>query len=262
MAGTKSITSRDNPGFKALRLLAKDSREQVRQGRTVIDGLHLVADYRARVGPPELLVVSESGEHHPEVQALLAAHGDVDILQLRDALFAEISGVATPVGLLATIRIPPAATLPITGSAVLLEGIQDAGNVGTILRTAAAAGVRDIVLGAGCAGVWTPRVLRAAQGAHFSLAIRETDDLPGVLNGYPGLSVATLAAGGVGLYELDLAGPVAWIFGNEGAGVSPELAAAARVRTTIPMASGSESLNVAAAAAVCLFEAVRQRKNA
>lgn len=258
----KCIASRDNPSFKALRLLAKDSREQRRQRRTILDGLHLVAEYRTRVGRPELLVVNESGERHPEVQALLAAHEGVELLRLRDALFSEISGVASPVGLLAAIAIPAAATAPPGGSCVVLEGIQDAGNVGAILRTAAAAGVPDIVLGPGCAGAWTLRVLRAAQGAHFGLAIRECDDLVAAVRDFPGLSVATLATGGESLYALDLAGPVAWIFGNEGAGVSAALTSAAKARATIPMASAAESLNVAAAAAVCLFEAARQRKMA
>lgn len=258
----KFITSRDNSAFKSLRLLAKDTREQQRRQRTLLEGVHLVADYRARVGAPELLVVSESGEGHAEVQALLAAHGDVETLRLRDALFGEISSVATPVGVLAVIAVPPAASGALGGSAVLLEGIQDAGNVGTILRTAAAAGIIDIVLGPGCAGAWTPRVLRAAMGAHFSLALRETADLVATARGFAGLSVATLVRGGTPLYELDLAGPVAWIFGNEGAGVSAALAAAAKARATIPMHAASESLNVAGAAAVCLFEAVRQRKTA
>lgn len=259
MTGIKSIVSRDNPTFKSLRLLAKDSREQARQERTVLDGPHLIAEYRERIGAPELLVVSESGAARPEVAALLAAHGAGPTLCLRDALFGEVANVATPVGVLAVIAVPKAATGPVADSCVLLEGIQDAGNVGTILRTAAAAGVRDVLLGPGCAGAWTPRVLRAAQGAHFRLAIREQCDLPAIARGFAGLSVATLAGGGVSLYGLDLAGPVAWIFGNEGAGVSAELAALAKLRATIPMASGSESLNVAAAAAVCLFEALRQR---
>ncbi len=256
----KAIASRDNPTFKALRLLAKDGREQQRLRRAVIDGVHLVAEYRARVGLPLQLVVSESGERHAEVQAVLAAHEGVETLCLRDSLFSEISGAASPVGLLATIAIPDAPTSPLAASCVLLEGIQDAGNVGAILRTAAAAGVRDVVLGPGCAGAWTMRVLRAAQGAHFGLAIREHENLAELTQQYGGLSVATLVSGGTSLYELDLRGPVAWIFGNEGAGVSPTLAAVAKARTTIPMASGSESLNVAAAAAICLFEAVRQRK--
>lgn len=257
----KTIASRDNQSFKALRQLAKDSREQARQGRTVLDGLHLVDEYRTRVGFPELLVVSESGAQYADVQALLAAHDGIEVLCLRDSLFSEISGVASPVGILARVVVPPAATGPLSTSCVLLEGIQDAGNVGTIMRTAAAAGVRDIVLGPGCAGAWTPRVLRAGQGAHFGLSIRECDDLAAVIRDFAGLSVATLAAGGTPLYDLDLSGPVAWIFGNEGAGVSAPLAAAAKAGATIPMAAGSESLNVAAAAAVCLFEAVRQGKN-
>jgi len=256
----KAIASRDNPTFKALRLLAKDSREQQRQQRAIIDGVHLVSEYRARVGLPQSIVVSESGERHPEVQIVLAANEGVDTLRLRDSLFAEISGTPNPVGVLATIEIPASPATPITGSCVLLEGIQDAGNVGTILRTAAAAGVRDIVLGPGCAGAWTMRVLRAAQGAHFGLAIREHEDLAAVVKSYPGLAFATVVSGGTSLYELDLRGPVAWVFGNEGAGVSETLAAAATARATIPMASGSESLNVAAAAAVCMFEALRQRK--
>ena len=207
-------------------------------------------------------MISESGERHPEVQGLLAAHAGVEVVRLRDGLFGEISGVASPVGIVAVIAIPAAPSASLAGSCVLLEGVQDAGNVGAILRTAAAAGVRDIVVGPGCAGAWTPRVLRAAQGAHFGLMIREADDLVAVVCGFAGLSVATLARDAVSLYGLDLAGPVAWIFGNEGAGVSLQLAAAAKARATIPLASGSESLNVAAAAAVCLFEAARQREKA
>ncbi len=255
----KSIASRDNPTFKALRLLAKDGREQQRQRRAVIDGVHLVSEYRARVGLPQLLAVSESGEGNPEIQAALAAHVGVEVLRLRDALFAEISGMPSPVGILATIAIPDVPSEPPQDSCVLLEGIQDAGNVGTLLRTAAAAGVREALLGPGCAGAWTLRVLRAAQGAHFGLAIREHADLAAILKSYDGLSVATVVGGGTPLYELDLRGPVAWIFGNEGAGVSQSLGALAKVRATIPMAADSESLNVAAAAAVCLFEALRQK---
>lgn len=257
----KTVGSRDNPGFKALKELAGDAREQRRQQKTLLDGIHLVEEYRARVGEPEIIVVSESGLGNVEVAAVLAATS-AQVLCLRDALFSAVSSLANSAGLAAVIAIPPAPTAPLTASCVILENVQDAGNVGTILRSAAAAGIRDIVLGPGCAGAWTPRVLRAAQGAHFGLALREADDLVTIVAGFPGLSIATLASGGTPLYELDLRGPVAWIFGNEGAGVSPALAAAAKARATIPMAGESESLNVAAAAAVCLFEAFRQRRSA
>ncbi len=255
----KAISSRDNHTFKALRALAAEPRRQREQQRTLLDGPHLVAAYRQAVGLPELLVVSESGLAKPEVAGILAGCGGVNTLVLRDALFKELSGVASPVGILAIIAIPTAPTGPLRGSCVLLDAIQDAGNVGTILRTAAAAGIGDVILGPGCAGAWTPRVLRAGQGAHFALAIREEADLAALADGYDGKIIATVARGGQSLYAIDLTGNVAWLFGNEGAGLPPSLLDRATVRAQIPMASGSESMNVAAAAAVCLFEAVRQR---
>lgn len=257
----KTIASRDNSTFKALRLLADDGREQRRQGRTVLDGPHLVGEHLSRFGQPEMVLVSESGLQHPEVGELLGRCETGKLVHLKDALFAEISPVATPVGIAAVIAIPAESREPVTDSCVLLENVQDAGNIGSILRSTAAAGVRHVMLGTGCAGAWSPKVLRAAQGAHFSLDLRERADLAAQVMTYPGLTVATVAdPSGNSLYDVDLSGPVAWIFGNEGSGLSPTLAALAKIRATIPLASASESLNVAAAAAVCLFEAARQRR--
>lgn len=254
----KSISSRDNPTFKALQRLATEAREQRRQGRTILDGPHLVAAYLDKVGLPAQVAISETGAAAPEVLGLLDRLGAIDVVQLKDSLFREVSGTATPVGIVAVITIPQPPSSPPAGSCVLLDAVQDAGNVGSILRSAAAAGIIDVALGPGCAGAWTPRVLRAAQGAHFDLRLREQVDLPVLLATYPGTSVAAVAHGGRGLYAIDLSGPVAWLFGNEGAGLAPELAAKASVRAMIPMAVGCESLNVAAAAAICLFEGVRQ----
>ncbi len=256
----KRIESRDNPTFKSLRSLAEDSREQRRQGKTVIVGAHLVEVYRQKIGVPDLLVVSESGLLNGEISALQLANQGCSTLQLRDALFRELSDQATPIGILAVINIPVESDEPPLRSCVLLDAIQDAGNVGSILRSAAAAGISDILLGEGCAGVWTPRVLRAAQGAHFDLSLRERCDLATVVSDYPGITVAAVAAGGESLYDIQLNAPVAWIFGNEGSGISRALVDMARHRVLIPMAAGCESLNVAAAAAVCLFEGVRQRQ--
>ncbi|AJP48225.1 hypothetical protein PG1C_06655 [Rugosibacter aromaticivorans] len=254
------ITSRANPAFKALSALASDPRAPRHEGRTLADGIHLVADCFAHRITVQQLLVSESGQQHPQIAALLAGAGDIECLLLSDTLFREISGVATPTGIAAVIYIPQASQGDIAGDVVMLDAIQDAGNVGTILRTAAAAGVRDIVLGPGCAGAWTPRVLRAGQGAHFNLRIREQADLAATLAICSGMPVATVAREGVSLYALDLSQPIVWLFGNEGAGLSAELIAAVQQRVTIPLATTSESLNVAAAAAVCLFEAVRQRQ--
>ncbi len=256
----KTIASRDNPTFKLLRQLVEDPREQRRTGRTLIDGPHLVEAYRTRVGLPALIVVSESGLAIAEVARLIEAHQGLEPLLLRDALFRELSGTASPVGILAVIDIPAEAADSIEGSCVLLDGVQDSGNVGAILRSAAAAGIRDVVLGPGCAGAWTPRVLRAAQGAHFNLRIREQAALATIINNYRGHTVAAIAHGGASLYSMDLRGQTAWLFGSEGQGISPELLSLADAGVTIPLAGDSESLNVAAAAAVCLFEAVRQRR--
>ncbi|MCX7155499.1 MAG: RNA methyltransferase [Rhodocyclales bacterium] len=257
MSDPRLITSRDNPSFKVLRAVVDDPR---RQGRAWLDGIHLVTTCLARGVGVRQLLVSESGQRNAEIAALLQAAAGVDCVILRDSLFREISGLGSPTGVAAVIDIPPAPAGGIAGDAVLLDAVQDAGNVGAILRTAAAAGVRDVLLGPGCAGAWSPRVLRAGQGAHFSLEIREQVDLVAALAACPAISIATVARGGASLYESDLTGPILWLVGNEGAGLSPDLVAAAKVRITIPLASGTESLNVAAATAVCLFEASRQRQ--
>ena len=255
----KRIASRANPRFKLLRSLAIDHREQRRQGLCLIEGSHLVTAYADKIGPPECLIVAESALAQAEVAALVERLGGVESLLLADALLASLSELKTPAGIMALVLIPGtrAAT---AASCLLLDAIQDAGNVGAILRSAAAAGIRDVHLGAGCAAVWMPRVLRAAQGAHFDLALSEQADLLQLAQGFPGRVVAATAGGGEDLFRLELTGPVAWLFGNEGSGVSSELLALATTRASIPMAAGSESLNVAAAAAVCMFEEVRQKR--
>jgi len=252
----RHIGSRDNPQFKALRALVADPRGH---GRALIDGIHLVATCIARGIGIKQLLLSESGQRNAEIAALLQGAAGIDRMSLRDSLFRELSGVSTPTGIAAVIDIPVAPAGMPRGDAVLLDAVQDAGNVGAILRTAAAAGIGNILLGPGCAGAWTSRVLRGGQGAHFSLAIREQADLAAAMAGCPATSVATVARGGTNLYQLDLRGPIFWLLGNEGAGLAAELIAAAGIRATIPLAAGTESLNVAAATAVCLFEASRQR---
>lgn len=257
--GFTQLSSRDNATFKSLRNLVENAREQRQRKQTLIDGIHLLETYRQQGGQVQILLLAESALENQEIAALAAAFADAETLLLKDSLFRELSGVATPTGIAAVIAIPePQSTLP-QDTCVMLDAVQDAGNVGSILRTAAAAGVRDVLLGAGCAGAWTPRVLRAAQGAHFSLRIHEQVDLAALLKQLDMPGIATVLDDATSLYELDLKRPVAWLFGNEGAGVSPTLQALAKVRVTIPLAADTESLNVAAAAAICLFEGRRQR---
>lgn len=259
----KRITSRDNPLVKRLHGLAHAARERRQLGETLLDGAHLVEAAIEAHWPLKAIVCAEGGLTNPEHQRLLdAIAADVPRYQLPDTLFKHVSPVDTPSGLLATIDQPaPPAPVPLSDSVVVLDAIQDPGNLGTILRTAAAAGIRRVLLGAGCAQAWSPRVLRAGMGAHFVLELEEGVDLVDRLAAYPGRCLATaLGEGACSLYALDLRAPVAWLFGAEGQGLSPALLARADQRVIIPMAPGVESLNVGAAVAVCLFEQARQMR--
>jgi RNA methyltransferase, TrmH family len=252
----KLIRSRDNPFFKNLKRLAESGRERRRAGRTLLDGVHLVMAYEAACGPVETLIIAESTLAGGEIATYVEGR---ETIVLADALLRDLGLVDTPSGLLAVVAIP-AATVAVDHEkdAILLDGVQDPGNVGTLLRTAAAAGVGQALLSPGCAAAWSPKVLRAGQGAHFALAIHEEADLGAFMADYRGTTAVTCLDDATPLYEACWEGPLAWVFGAEGQGVRGELLAAARLRIRIPMPGAVESLNVGAAAAVCLFEALRR----
>jgi RNA methyltransferase, TrmH family len=256
----KLIRSRDNPRFKALRQLAASTRERRRAGLALLDGMHLISAYRAGGGVPEQLILSESGAANAQAAELATGVTERARLVLADPLFNDIAQVATPTGILALIRTPEPVPLPLAiERCVMLENIQDAGNLGSILRSSAAAGIRTVLLSPGCAFAWSPKVLRAGMGAHFSLNIYDNADLPAAAQRLSGRLLCASSHAQKTLYQADLRGPLAWAFGNEGAGLSAALTDIATEQLRIPMPGGAESLNVAAAAAVCLFEQVRQR---
>jgi TrmH family RNA methyltransferase len=260
---TKRVTSRENAVYKALARLAGSSRARRESRAAILDGPHLVAAFRASGGTAETLVVSESGHARGEIRALFDETPARVRVLLADRLFDSLAQVATPTGILAVVTAPGPQTLPaVLETCLLLEGIQDPGNLGSILRTAAAASVRQLFLAPGCAFAWSPKVLRAGQGAHFGLSIHEGAPLVALADRFQGQVVATDPRASASVFELELTGPVAWVLGGEGGGVSPELAAHATVRARVPMPGTAESLNVAAVAAICLFEQVRQREAA
>ena len=184
-------------------------------------------------------------------------------LILDDRLFGELDLLPSPSPVLAVVDIPQRA-LPARlgegGDIIVLDRVQDPGNVGAILRTAAAAGVQTLLTTPGTAACWAPKVLRAGMGGHFVLDIVEnvTQDALQALAAHLPLA-GTVLQGGQSLYGTDLRSPLAWVFGNEGEGIAPALQERLGLRLTIPQAAGVESLNVAASAAVCLFEQRRQR---
>ena len=254
-------TSRQNLRLKAAARLIASSRDRRKAGRCVLEGEHPVGVYWERHGAPETLIVTDDALLRPATRAL-AERDPSRTLVVAPALFAELATLPAGVGVLAIVPTPHPAPAAPTDFCLLLEDIQDPGNVGSMLRSAAAAGVRQVLLSANCAFAWSPKVLRAGQGAHFLVDVFEDVDLVAWAAAYAGcggMVVGAVAAGGTDLYALALRGRVALALGNEGAGLSPALAAATTHRATIPMPGGMESLNAAAAAAVCLFECVRQR---
>ena len=255
----KQIGSTANPRYRALRNLVQSSQERRKTGLSVLDGVHLAAAYREHVGPPRSIAVSCSGLANPEVGALLDRMRGVEIIALGDQLFRDVSSVATPTGILTVVETPcPRAVPRDMDDCVMLEDLQDPGNLGSILRSCAAAGVRHVLLSKGSVQAWSPRVLRAGMGAHFMLSIHEQTDLRAAAREFPGRLIATRARAPRTVFDTDLTGRLGFLFGNEGAGLSAGLLAAADSLASIPMPGKTESLNVAAAAAVCLFERVRQ----
>lgn len=259
----QTITSRDNPQYKQLRQLATSAQARRKFARTLLDGVHLCEAWLQHRGLPALCVAGEGARSHPEVASVLARceRSGGSCIVLPDALFAPLSQVEHGVALLFVIDTPASdvTNAPLDSAAVLLDGLQDPGNLGAILRTAAAAGVPRVYCGQGSVAAWSPKVLRAGMGAHFVLDIIEDVNLPVLIRAATVPVLATSLQADATLYDADLRAPAAWLFGQEGRGVSADLLAMATRRLIIPQQPQVESLNVAASVAICLFEQRRQQ---
>jgi RNA methyltransferase, TrmH family len=242
-----SLTSRDNPKVKRWIRLAGDARYRRAEKRALIEGPHLLAAALQHGIRPVTVLVTEEGAANPEISRLLPPNAVV----LGKGVFRAIVDTDTPQGLAAEIAIPDARKA--SGNTVFLEGVQDPANVGAILRSAAAFGIGRVVLDRACADAWSPRALRAGAGGHFALGIAETDDFGAEIDAFKGSVACTLPRGGIALADAPLDRGVAWVFGGEGSGLSDEIIRRADLRVTIPVAPDTESLNVAAAAAICLY---------
>lgn len=262
-AQPRLISSRDNPQVKALLRLARSVREQRATRTAILDGERLVEAYRSSGGTAEVILATEAACESPSIRALLGNAPARSRLLLAEPLVRQISQLVTTSGVLAIVRIPEPGPPPERiATCLLLEGIQDPGNLGSILRSAAAASIEHVFLSPGSAYAWSPKVVRAGMGAHFCLSIHE-GVRPAELAGRAlGRVIATAPQASRSLFEVDLRGPVAWLFGNESSGLSAEAIRVATEHIRIPMPGAAESLNVAASVAVCLFEQVRQRHDA
>ena len=268
------ISSKDNPLFKEIRLLqatgSKGQKARMTSGQALLEGIHLVQTW---VGDSALkmLVTSELGLQNPEIAEAVYSHlevcPDTKVFQLDSTLWDLLSELVNAPHIAGLLDLPKtylAATQSmgtLAGDIVILDRIQDAGNVGSILRTAAAAGFTQVIALSGCAHLWSTKVLRAGMGAHRLLDLYEGWSNQQVLSAVTAPLLAATADAEQDLYSLkkELLHPVAWVMGSEGQGISEDLMAQAR-GVSIPIDPRVESLNVSTAAAVCLFETMRVRR--
>ena len=243
------VSSRDNSLIKDLRRLSQDSTAYRKQGRVWLEGDHLCQAALARGLKPALAVFSESFWPLAHVRWSQVAMKNIVVA---DALLPEISGLESPAHMGFVLDLPALPAMQTDVACVILDRVQDAGNVGSILRSAAAFGFSQIIALTGTAALWSPKVLRAGMGAHFALRLVEGVE-PGALAALTVPIVVTSSHHGSFLNRQPIPMPCAWALGHEGQGVSDDLIARASLKVRIDQPGGEESLNVAAAAAVCFY---------
>jgi TrmH family RNA methyltransferase len=242
------VTSRDNPLLKDLRRLAQDSTAYRKQGRMWLEGDHLCRAALERGVQPEIAVFAES--FWPQAAGDFSGAAEKVVL-VADRGFATLSTLESPARMGVGVALPPAPALDLRAPTVVLDGLQDGGNVGAILRSAAAFGFAQVIATRGTAALWSAKVLRAGMGAHFGLSLIEGIE-PASVAALQVPLLATSSHEGTFLHQSELPWPCAWVLGHEGQGVSAALAAQAQHHVRIFQPGGEESLNVAAAAAICL----------
>jgi len=251
------ITSRSNPLLARLRRLASDGAAARRTGSVLLEGEHLCAAWLARPGARVLqAIVADDAWLEPRLRRLAESADEVAIVSA--ATLASVATLDSPAPIAFVVPLPAPAAIDPHAPSVVLDRVQDPGNVGSVLRSAAVFGFTQAIALVGTAALWSPKVVRAGMGAHFALRLVE------------GGAAASLAALAVPLFgtsshaadrlgDAALPWPCAWAFGHEGQGLADDVAARCRAVVAIPQPGGGESLNVAAAAAVCMYDTVRRR---
>jgi TrmH family RNA methyltransferase len=251
------VTSRDNALLVRLRKLARHPGEYRKVGQVLLQGEHLCAAWAARAGPPALhAVISQSAWQEGRFLALTDTAAATAVVG--DAAMAEIGTLDTPAPIAFVVPLPEPVPIDAMRPSVILDQVQDAGNVGSILRSASAFGFTQVIALRGTASIWSTKVLRAGMGAHFGLTLHEGTE-PEALAALAVPVFATSSHASEDLARSELAWPCAWVFGNEGEGISPTVAARCAKSYRIAQPGGEESLNVAVAAGICLHESARRR---
>ncbi|MEQ1093228.1 MULTISPECIES: TrmH family RNA methyltransferase [Acinetobacter] len=252
------LESKDNPKIKHLRGLIEQSSYRKKQGQTVLEGTHLGLAWVEKKKKLNSIFTTENALEHPDICDILDEYEGA-VFVIAESLYRDLSTLGTTLPFLAVVDLPSSSlSVDFSLDTLILENIQDPGNVGTLLRSAAAAGIKQVICTKGSAALWSPRVLRAGMGAHFSLNTYENVAIEDVLERFEIPVYVTSSHQAESLYQKDLTQACVWILGNEGQGVS-DFALAHAQALSIPQPGGQESLNVAIAGSICFFEMVRQR---
>lgn len=256
----KIIQSASNSELKHLSRLIAQSHHRFQHKLAVLEGVHLIQTFMQAGHSIQTLYVPQLRVFDNEIAALIAQLPEQKVVFVADYLLDKISDLVNSKEPVAIVQLLAGTDIADIGDVVLLERVQDPGNVGTILRSALAAGIDNIVLSKDSVDVWSPKVLRAAMGAHAYLKIQTVTDLAAWCADYTCPLYATaLSTSAKSIYSLNLIQPAGWLFGNEGSGLSAKILQAVSRHVIIPMSGQTESLNVAMAATICLFEQQRQR---
>lgn len=252
------ITSKDNPLIKTAHALLTDPKKRKKMGQTVIEGTHLLDAYLKAEKMPISVIISESGLNNDEIQSLIKKFNKNPII-ISDTLYKNIRTLGTSLPIMAVIEMPNLIlNHAIDNDCLILNGIQDTGNLGTLLRTASATDFKTVICTPNTAHAYNPKTLRASMGANFSLAIYENISVDAIFHFVKVPLFATTSHANGLIYRKDLTKPLALILGNEGQGVDERFLKKA-TPLTLPQ-YGEESLNVGVAGSVCLYEILRQRR--
>ncbi|MCH7336037.1 RNA methyltransferase [Acinetobacter sp. NIPH 2699] len=253
------LESKDNAKIKHLRGLIELNSARKKHQQTVLEGIHLCLAWLQQQNKITSLFTTEKALEHPDLEKIIEQYSG-HVFVISEALYKDLSILDTTLPCLAIIDLPQnSQDIDFSKDTLILENVQDPGNVGTLLRSAAAANIKQIICTQGSASLWSPRVLRAGMGAHFSLSCFENIQLTDILSQFEIPVFVTSSHRSTSLYSKDLTQACVWILGNEGQGAS-EYALEHAQAVTIPQPGGQESLNVAIAGSICFFEMVRQRQ--
>lgn len=256
MTELQRISARDNPLLVKLRRLTQDGASYRRHSTVWVEGEHLCAAAQLRSVSVSQALLSESAQHSERLLAIARHAPRISVVP--DELFAGVSALESPSNMGFVLDAPAPPALATSVNTLVLDRLQDAGNVGSILRSAAALGVVQVLAIKGTVALWSPKVLRAGMGAHFALVLVEGLDVES-LQALTVPLIATSSHAAQMLHEVRLPLHAAWVLGHEGRGVSSQLLSQCALTLRIPQPGGEESLNVSAAAAICLYESLRQR---